>query len=50
MMVAAFATGLWLGTQANGSVFPMVNTLAFWSLLTALSAWGLVLRQPGAKT
>lgn len=50
MMVAAFATGLWLGTQANGSVFPMVNTLGFWSLLTALSAWGLVLRQPGAKT
>nr|WP_315228876.1 Bcr/CflA family efflux MFS transporter [uncultured Limnohabitans sp.] len=50
MMVAAFATGLWLGTQADGSAFPMVNTLAFWSLLTALSAWGLVMRQPGAKT
>jgi DHA1 family bicyclomycin/chloramphenicol resistance-like MFS transporter len=45
MMVAAFATGIWLGTQTDGSVFPMVNTLGFWSLLTTLSAWGLVWRQ-----
>lgn len=49
MMVVAFATGIWLGTQADGSVFPMVNTLGFWSLLTALSAWGLVMRQASAK-
>jgi DHA1 family bicyclomycin/chloramphenicol resistance-like MFS transporter len=46
MMAVAFATALWLGTQADGSVFPMVNTLGFWSLLTALSAWFLVMRQP----
>lgn len=46
MMSVAFVTGLWLGTQADGSVFPMVNTLGFWSLLTALSAWVLVMRQP----
>ncbi|PIT75353.1 MFS transporter [Limnohabitans sp. B9-3] len=46
MMVTAFATGIWLGTQADGSVFPMVNTLGFWSLLTTLAAWGLVWRQP----
>jgi DHA1 family bicyclomycin/chloramphenicol resistance-like MFS transporter len=45
MMVVAFATGIWLGTQTDGSVFPMVNTLGFWSLLTTLSAWGLVWRQ-----
>jgi DHA1 family bicyclomycin/chloramphenicol resistance-like MFS transporter len=49
MMVLAFTTGLWLGTQADGSVFPMVNTLGFWSLLTALSAWGLVMRQASAQ-
>jgi len=49
MMVLAFTTGLWLGTQADGSVFPMVNTLGFWCLLTALSAWGLVMRQASAQ-
>jgi DHA1 family bicyclomycin/chloramphenicol resistance-like MFS transporter len=49
MMVASFATGIWLSAQGGDSVYPMVNTLGFWSLLTTFSAWGLVWRQSEAK-
>lgn len=45
MMAAAFATGLWLGTAKDGSAMPMAQSIAFWSVLTALSAWLLVLRR-----
>jgi len=45
MMVAAFATGLWLGAAKDGSAMPMAQSIAFWSVLTALSAWLLVLRR-----
>jgi DHA1 family bicyclomycin/chloramphenicol resistance-like MFS transporter len=45
MMAAAFATGLWLGAAKDGSAIPMVQGIAFWSLLTALAAWVLVLRR-----
>ena len=44
MMVAAFGTGRWLGTHMDGSVFPLVQSLFFWSVLIALSAWTLVPR------
>jgi DHA1 family bicyclomycin/chloramphenicol resistance-like MFS transporter len=44
MMVAAFGTGRWLGTHLDGSVFPLVQSLFFWSVLIALSAWTLVPR------
>ena len=49
MMVAAFATGLWLGAAKDGSALPMTQSIAFWSVLTALSAWGLVLRRGGPR-
>ena len=47
MMMAAFATGLWLGAVKDGSAMPMAQSIAFWSVLTALSAWLLVLRRGG---
>jgi DHA1 family bicyclomycin/chloramphenicol resistance-like MFS transporter len=49
MMVAAFATGLWLGAAKDGSAMPMAQSIAFWSVLTALSAWVLVLRRGGPR-
>ena len=45
MMAAAFATGLWLGAANDGSAMPMATSIACWSVLTALSAWVLVLRR-----
>ena len=47
MMVAAFVTGLWHGASNDGSAMPMAQSLAFWSVFTALSAWLLVLRRGG---
>ena len=49
MMAIAFATGLWLGAAKDGSVYPMAQSIAFWSVCTALSAWLLVLRQGGPR-
>jgi DHA1 family bicyclomycin/chloramphenicol resistance-like MFS transporter len=49
MMVAAFVTGLWLGAVKDGSAMPMAQSIAFWSVLTALSAWLLVLRRGGPR-
>lgn len=49
MMVAAFVTGLWLGAVKDGSAMPMAQSIAFWSALTAASAWGLVLRRGGPR-
>jgi DHA1 family bicyclomycin/chloramphenicol resistance-like MFS transporter len=42
MMVAAFATGSWLGTAMDGTVRPLMYGVCFWSVLIALSAWTLV--------
>jgi DHA1 family bicyclomycin/chloramphenicol resistance-like MFS transporter len=42
MMLAAFAMGGWLGTHMNGTVFPLVYGIWFWSALIALAAWTLV--------
>lgn len=44
MMVAAFAIGGWLGARLDGTVFPLVNGVWFWSACIALSAWTLVQR------
>jgi DHA1 family bicyclomycin/chloramphenicol resistance-like MFS transporter len=44
MMAAVFLMGLWLGTHFDGTVFPMVQAIACWSALIALSAWTLVQR------
>ena len=49
MMVAAFVTGLWLGATKDGSATPMALSIAFWSVLTALSAWILVWRRGGPR-
>ena len=49
MMVAAFATGLWLGGANDGSALPMAQSIAFWATVTALSAWFLVLRRGGPR-
>jgi DHA1 family bicyclomycin/chloramphenicol resistance-like MFS transporter len=49
MMVAAFATGLWLGAVKDGSAMPMAQSIAFWSVLTAVSAWFLVLPRGGPR-
>ena len=42
MMVAAFAMGGWLGAHLDGTVYPMVLGIWFWSILIALTAWTLV--------
>jgi DHA1 family bicyclomycin/chloramphenicol resistance-like MFS transporter len=42
MMMAAFAMGGWLGTHMDGTIFPLVFGVWFWSALVALAAWTLV--------
>jgi DHA1 family bicyclomycin/chloramphenicol resistance-like MFS transporter len=49
MMVVAFATGLWLGAVNDGSAMPMAQSMAFWSVATAGSAWLLVLPRGGPR-
>jgi DHA1 family bicyclomycin/chloramphenicol resistance-like MFS transporter len=44
MMLAAFATGSWLGTHMDGSVLPLTTGVWFWSVVVALAGWGLVQR------
>lgn len=45
MMLAAFVVGNWLGTHMDGTVFPLVYGVWFWSVLIALAAWTLVQKQ-----
>ena len=42
MMMVAFAMGAWLGSHMDGTVYPMVFGIWFWSVLIALTAWTLV--------
>jgi DHA1 family bicyclomycin/chloramphenicol resistance-like MFS transporter len=42
MMLLAFAVGQWLGSHMDGTVFPLVYGIWFWSVLIALTAWTLV--------
>ncbi|MDO8387478.1 MAG: MFS transporter, partial [Polaromonas sp.] len=42
MMLAAFAMGGWLGARMDGTVYPMVHGILFWSVAIALTAWTLV--------
>ncbi len=44
MMLAAFAIGRWLGGALDGTVWPLVQGVALWSLLLAAIAWTLVQR------
>ncbi len=42
MMIFAFVTGLWIGTQLDGTVLGMTNSMGFWCLLLSATAWFLV--------
>lgn len=44
MMLAAFAIGGWLGVRLDGTVWPLVNGIWFWSVMLAVVAWTLVQR------
>ncbi|MCZ2405771.1 MAG: multidrug effflux MFS transporter [Burkholderiales bacterium] len=44
MMLAAFAIGRWVGAHLDGSIWPLVHGVGFWSLLLAAIAWTLVQR------
>ncbi|MDM7943161.1 MAG: multidrug effflux MFS transporter [Hydrogenophaga sp.] len=50
MMIAAFVVGGWLGQSlatiqaGSGTVLPLTNGIAFWSVLITLTAWTLVQR------
>jgi MFS transporter, DHA1 family, multidrug resistance protein len=44
MMCMAFCVGAWLGVSLDGTVLPLTNGIAFWSLLIALNALTLVQR------
>ena len=42
MMLAAFAIGGWLGMRLDGTVWPLVNGIWFWSVALAVISWTLV--------
>ena len=42
MMLAAFGIGAWLGMRLDGTVWPLVNGVWFWSVVLALISWTLV--------
>ena len=48
-MLVAFAIGGWLGGQMDGTVFPLVYGVWFWSIVIAVTAWTLV-QQHGATS
>jgi len=49
MMAVAFVVGMWLGAHLDGTLFPMVQAIAFSSLCVALTAWILVRRYGGPR-
>ena len=44
LALVACGVGLWLGVALDGTVRPLAYTLAFWSMLTCVMAWGPVQR------
>lgn len=44
MMLTVFAIGGWLGARLDGTVWPLVNGVWFWSTLLAVICWTLVPR------
>ncbi|WP_312782983.1 multidrug effflux MFS transporter [Acidovorax temperans] len=42
MMLAAFATGGWVGSHLNGTVWPLVQGVLFWSVVLGATSWTLV--------
>jgi DHA1 family bicyclomycin/chloramphenicol resistance-like MFS transporter len=45
MTIAAFLMGGWLGTHMDGTVYPLIYGIWFWSVLIAIAAWTLVQKQ-----
>jgi DHA1 family bicyclomycin/chloramphenicol resistance-like MFS transporter len=45
MMLVAFLIGSWLGSHMDGTVYPLVYGIWFWSALIATAAWTLVQKQ-----
>jgi len=50
LTVVAFGMGAWLGWRIDGTVFPLVNGVWFWSCVVAFMAWVPVQRWGGAAT
>ena len=44
MMLAAFGIGAWLGRRLDGTVWPLVNGVWFWSVVLVAISWTLVQR------
>jgi DHA1 family bicyclomycin/chloramphenicol resistance-like MFS transporter len=44
MMLVAAATGQWIGASFNGTVYPLMLTMAAGGISTAISTWLLVRR------
>lgn len=42
MMLMAFAIGGWLGRNLNGTIWPLIHSVALWSVVLALVSWTLV--------
>jgi len=51
MMLAAFGIGAWLGLRLDGTVWPLVNGIWFWSVVLAVISWTLVQKfgDPGER-
>jgi len=49
MMLAAFGIGGWLGQRLDGTVWPLVNGVWFWSAALAAISWTLVQKFGVAK-
>jgi DHA1 family bicyclomycin/chloramphenicol resistance-like MFS transporter len=49
MMLAVFAIGGWLGTRLDGTVWPLVNGIWFWSTVLAVNSWTLVQKFGAAR-
>ena len=49
LALTAFCVGRWLGGALDGSVMPLAQGMAFWSVLTAGTAWTLVRRTGRAR-
>ncbi|MFO1246456.1 MAG: multidrug effflux MFS transporter [Ramlibacter sp.] len=50
LTVVAFGVGAWLGWRIDGTVFPLVNGLWFWTAVIAFFAWVLVQRFGDAES
>ena len=49
LAVVAFGVSRWLGVALNGTVMPLAQGVAVWSILIALVAWTLVRRQAESR-